>query len=982
MIFEAKQGLEDKNIWTIITKSGLRKQVYISVQQLQYSRFSSGGYVCVYQEISDQFKLKELVFEKENAINSLLENTFDGFWDWDFQNDYEYMSPRFWQMFGYEPQEKKHHPSEWKKIISVESLELTLENLKKHIDSKGTFPFYQEVKYRHKNGFDVWVICKGKVIEWDSNGNPLRAIGTHTDISEIKRKNEFIEKSKQELIERDIKILELNNRSEEWFRILTNSLPQLMWTCKPEGPCDYLSEQWVNYTGIPENEQLGFEWLNQLHPDDQKRVIEEWQKNVINESIFNIKFRIRRYDGVYHWFDTMAIPIKDSNSQIIRWLGSNTDIQELYKIQESLEQSKKLLQDAQKISKIGSWEVDFKTNQLNWSDQMYINFGLSKTGEDLNRDLISKLYTPENPKEWNEKLQDCQNFGIPFSERLYVNKDGSKSLLLARVEAVISEGNIIGLKGTCQDISEEVQITKSLEDIKTRLEIALEGANIGIWEWDITLNHLVWDDQMFVIYGKDKENFSNAYEAWASGVHPDDIEMVQKEIKLAFNSNQNFNSQFRVIRDNGEIAYVLGRAKVFYDTGGNPVKMIGINWDITKFKLNEMALEKAKADAMQSSIAKAQFLANMSHEIRTPINGIIGMAYLLKDTQLNSLQLEYLEHIDQSGSILLSLVNDILDLSKIESGKIDIESIDFSLEQTIDFVLSTLTFTAKNKGIHLNSEYDRENQHWLKGDPSRIKQVLLNLINNAIKFTSSGSVTIKTEYEPEINDRLRFRVGVIDTGIGIPEEEQHKLFHKFSQTDSSTHRKYGGTGLGLSISKLLIEKMGGTIGVESTFGKGSTFWFELDLPIGKEKFLEDDLSEELKVHPNKSSTRILVAEDNVVNQKVTTALLKKLGFECQIVANGLEVLSIIESIKFDLILMDCQMPEMDGFEATETIRKLKNTNNQIPIIAMTANAMAGDREKCIASGMNDYLTKPVISKDLANILTKWLDSKSNGYPKD
>lgn len=975
IVAKSKIGQTEKNIWTIISKSGIRKQAFVSIYPLVNKDYEIDGFVEIIEKITDHIEFEELIATKEILINSMLENTFDGFWDWNLKIDYQYMSPNFWEMLGYNPSEKKHHPSEWQKVITPEGLKITLENLNKHIKSKGLHPFNQEVRYLHKDGHDVWILSKGKVVDWDEDGSPIRIIGTNTDITEIKKKNEIIEKTQKELIERDRKILDLKNKTEDWFRIITSSLPQLMWTCEPDGPCDYLSEQWINYTGIPEEEQLGFEWLKQIHPDDQARVIDEWQKNVINESLFSIRFRIRRHDGVYNWFDTKAIPIKDSNQKIIRWLGSNTNVQELYTIQENLEESKKLLQDAQIISKIGSWKYIFGSKQMIWSEQMFKNLNLDAKEKIPDLTTLSKFLLPENQSRWRKNLYRCYKHNQPFVERICIPNNGGNVWLLIRGEAIQREGNVVGVSGTCQDITEEVETNKSLENIKTRLEVALEGANIGIWEWDVIQNKLVWDDQMFIIYGQKRENFSNAYEAWSNGVHPDDLASATNDVNQSLSTHQPFQSQFRVVKENGDIGYVLARAKLIIDKAGNPIKMIGFNLDITKIKLNEIELEKAKSEALQSSKAKAQFLANMSHEIRTPINGILGISQLLKDTNLDNIQKEYLENINQSGTILLSLINDILDLSKIESGKIEIETIDFNLEQTIDFVLSTLKYSAENKGLQLTTEYDTRFSRWFKGDPSRIKQVLLNFINNAIKFTQKGNITVKTNITSQTNQLNKIRVEVIDTGIGIAEENIPKLFQKFTQSDSSTHRKFGGTGLGLSISKLLVERMGGAIGLESKLGEGSTFWFELELPLGVENltFTEDNFK--IEESKSKSNLKVLVAEDNIINQKVTTALLKKLGYESQVVANGFEVLSILNTVKFDLILMDCQMPDMDGFEATEKIRNSKSPFSNIAIIAMTANAMEGDREKCIAIGMNDYLTKPVSLKDLSITLNKWIHAE-------
>ena len=382
-------------------------------------------------------------------------------------------------------------------------------------------------------------------------------------------------------------------------------------------------------------------------------------------------------------------------------------------------------------------------------------------------------------------------------------------------------------------------------------------------------------------------------------------------------------------------------------------------------------LKKTREVAIASSASKAQFLANMSHEIRTPLNGVIGMAGLLQTTELSPIQNEYISYLKDSGHILLNLINDILDFSKIEAGKLQLENIDFNLEQNIDFVISNLSQAAESKKLKLRTEYAQPIPHWLVGDPSRFKQILINLVSNAIKFTSVGEVVVRTLILEQTDTHLNFKVSVTDTGIGILPESIEKLFQSFSQADSSIRRKFGGTGLGLAISQSLVHTMNGQIGVHSEPDKGSTFWFTLKLPIGKEVL---DVEPESYIAPaSLTKRRILVAEDNTINQKVIDAILRKLGYECQVVANGLEVLSLIENVKFDLILMDCQMPELDGLETTRLIRSSSNKFNKIiPIVALTANAMKGDRESCMAAGMNDYLTKPIVTTELAEVLNRLL----------
>lgn len=515
-----------------------------------------------------------------------------------------------------------------------------------------------------------------------------------------------------------------------------------------------------------------------------------------------------------------------------------------------------------------------------------------------------------------------------------------------------------------------IERKKNLELLKEnneRYDIISKATNDIIWDWDLVTDKVKWIGQGLKNYlplNVAEENIPDNF--WVCGLHAEERKKVLDSFHNTIATGAgSWEIDYRFLKNDGTYAHINSRGYVSKNEEHKVVRMIGSMQDITERKKAELETQKARFEAEEARKTQEQFLANMSHEIRTPMNGVIGMTQLLEGTQLNKDQKEYVETIKESAGNLMVIINDILDLTKIVAGKITITKTDYVFSDLISNSIKINQFRADEKGILLKSEIDKNIYPVLSGDPGRLNQIMINLVGNAIKFTDKGEVNVKVSLLEEDAASVTLEFSVTDTGIGIAEDKVGSVFERFMQVAGDSTRKYGGTGLGLTITRQLIELQGGSIHVKSEHDRGSIFTFYLTIQKGKIQYdNEKKMPPKVAIY-SLNSVEILLVEDNLINQKVALKILTNLGATVVVANNGKEAIALLLKKRYHIILMDIQMPEMDGYEATRIIRADRSDEiNSIPIIAMTASALIADREKCIIAGMNDYIAKPFQVQEL------------------
>jgi PAS domain S-box-containing protein len=619
-----------------------------------------------------------------------------------------------------------------------------------------------------------------------------------------------------------------------------------------------------------------------------------------------------------------------------------------------------------------------------------------KAAEVLNKVMPANLYDLDDVNARGKALS--AEFGKPIAsafealayraargiedtyELKKVRKDGSRFPGAVTVTTLRDGANgVIGYLLIGTDNTERKKVEDQLRWTEEGFRLMVESVtDCAIVQLDPQGTVLSWNTGAQRIKGYSAEeiigqNFSRFYA-------DADIEkgMPQRDLDTATTRGR-FEDEGWGVRKNGTTFWSNSVYTAIRDPAGTLRGFARLTRDLTERKQVEQDLNRARDEALQASRAKSEFLANMSHEIRTPMNGVMGMTEVLQDTVLTQTQRYAVETIRFSGQSLLTIINDILDFSKIEAGMLRLDIVDLDVRSVLDRVIALFTESSADKALKLELVVDAAVPAALRGDPGRLYQVLTNLVGNAVKFTEQGEVMVRVEVERESAAGVLLRFTVRDSGVGVPRDVQQRLFQPFMQADGSTTRKYGGSGLGLAISKQLAEVMGGEIGVESEPGKGSSFWFTAHFETGIAPMKLVTVAaqspapgpEAAPLTAGARAWRVLVAEDNQVNQKVARDQLKQLGLNADVVGNGRMAVEAYQRQPYDLVLMDCQMPVLDGYAATAKIRAGEAQGTRAWIVAMTAHAMGGDREKCLAAGMDDYLAKPVLKQALREALQRF-----------
>ena len=936
------------------------------------------------RNIADRKAAETALRESEERYRLLADNITEVILVLDLETlRYTYASPSALKMFGYTPDETISRPLE--KLFTKDSIEKTYALLREELKRDGR-PDVDPDRYvildleaYHKNGSLVQLETTASFIR-DEFGKPIFGLGVARDNSDRKKAESALRQSEQlyrllaDNITETIAIINLTDLSH---RFISPSIKKLRGFTAEEILVQPLDEILTPPSLELATRVIADELAREGQPDaapDRHRTLE-----------------LEQYckDGTTIWTEVVASFLRDESGKPVALLATARDITERNKAESALRESERRyrllaenINEVIFIVNLESMHYEYVTPSVlglhGYTPEEFINLSLAQVLTPTSLDLA--METIKTELEHDDKPGvDPERF-ISLELEAY-RKDGSSLWVENSARFIRDEtGKPVSILGLTKDISERKASETALRESEERYRMLAENISEVIFLFDpITSHHFFITPSVYQMFGFTPDEYmtlpldrlltSQSYEVALNAIKAELERGKEPEDGVL----QYITLELEAYRKDGSTLWVEVIGRIFFDEQGRPLHLLGVTRDLTQRKEVEKAMKQAKDAAEAASRAKSEFLANMSHEIRTPMNGVIGMTELLLDTSLSAEQFEYVESLKSSAEALLVIINDVLDFSKIEAGMLNLEFIDFDLNKLCKEIHDSLSLKAKRKKIVYQTKIESNVPLTLRGDPVRLRQVLTNLCENAVKFTESGSVMVSVNLIEETNTTATLQFVITDTGIGIPPDHLDRIFDSFSQVDASTTRRFGGTGLGLAISKRLVTLLGGKIDVASEPGEGTVFRFILTFDIiqPRPESSRPAAKQSETTGEKALSLNILLVEDNAISMKVISQMLERLGYNVTTAINGAQAVDIFWRQDFDLVLMDIQMPIMDGITATGKIQALQQgRRRRVPVIALTANAMAGDRERFLSQGLDDYIAKPVTLETLGAVIQR------------
>ena len=921
------------------------------------------GILGISRNITKRKEAEEELQQSSRKFEAIIAASPDGIGMASIDGKIELMSEKLALIHGYSIEQKHEYINKTIfDFIDPSNHNLLIENIHKLLEGKKDHKITEYLALKKDNS--KFYSDVNSTILLDSSGNPTSILFVERDITERKMAEEALH----------------NERA--LFRTIIDLIPDAVYVKDFEGRKILANPMEVMLSGKDSESDLIGKTDADLYPETESSRSRKEDISVLQSGkpILNIEGNLTDKNGFHHSLLVSKVPLYDVQGNITGLVGVTHDITERKQAEVALQSALKSLSDilnaaihtsiiATDINGIVSVFSKGAEKMLGYSTQEIVG---KKTPACFHIESEVVERGKELSEEFGRKIEGFEIFVSKarikeHEERTwtYLHKNGTTIFVNLIVTAIRDiNGEITGFLGIANDITERKKAEEEVKKASARLELATVAGGIGVWELDIVSNILLADDQMYKLFGVEKNGYDDAYETWLAGIHPDDRERTDLEIGMAILGKKEFDTEFRVVWPDGSVHSNRALANVQRDDSGNPLRMIGTIWDITEQKKTEATLLKATREAELANKSKSVFLANMSHEIRTPLNAIIGFSQLLnRDRHLTDSQKEYIVSIIRAGEHLLSLINDILELSKMEAGRLELNSRNVDLDSLFTDIQMMFGEPTKAKHLQFIFETAADLPQYVIVDDNKLRRIFINLIGNAIKFTDEGGVAVRVRTDKINENKSRLIVEVQDSGPGIPENELDKLFKHFVQTSSGIN-KSSGTGLGLALSRELAIIMGGDITVTSEVGKGSVFTFTIELEDGNAKDVQD-LARKRVIGYDKipDNYRILVADDKEENLKVVVKLLNMVGFETMEAVNGLDAVEKFESWNPHLILMDMRMPVMDGYEA---VRRIKSTEKgkHLPIVALTASSFEDERKKALTLGMHGHIRKPFRESEL------------------